>query len=380
MSHIQNDLADLADAAAGADRDALADLREIIAALDIESESSYRLNKQPQAVRPARPAEKPPLVTELANVLYAHFYTRSGGNPRSHDELADRTLVAALSAANSGKGTWEPGWQIQGEAEEGRIPVRKQGLTLWVTHEQLRSRGASLRPGTRCRIRVGKELREMMTGFYIAIGNGDERDEQDEEDRLVRLYFHISAQGAPALIAAITNTLNRVQIAFRAKVLNHHSGYPRADAGVLYLDRRQHLRAAPLLPGIYEQVRAHLGPTEPRFTKRMAPGLGLAEDPGTEESFGQHRCRLVAEGLWAAFKAGSHTPEARLAAVCATLEQAGLSPQRPYLQPGSVDDYAPLGLSAAQPQPQPQARPQAPRAPSAGRPYGQRSSQHRRKR
>lgn len=350
----------------------LRDLDEIVAALDIDSETSYRVHKQPYTARPLREKDRdrsrgssptgssgPPLIDELAQVLYAQFYTRSGSVPQSHDELADRTLVAALSAANSGKGTWEPGWVIQGEAEEGRIPVRKDGLTLWVTSDQLRSRGASTRAGTRCRIRIGKELREMMSGFYIAIGNGDERDEQDEEDRLVRLYFHISPQGAPALISAITNTLNRAQIAFRAKVLNHHSGYPRADAGVLYLDRRNHLRAAPLLPSIYEPVRAHLGGTEPRFTKRLAPGLGLAEDPGTEESFGQHRCRLVAEGLWAAYKAGKQTSEERLAAVCAALERAGLAPQRPYLQPGSVDDYAtiePGEPGGAQPA----------RAPSAG--------------
>ena len=35
----------------------------------------------------------------------------------------------------------------------------------------------------------------------------------------------------------------------------------------------------------------------PAFTKHLAPGLGFAEDPGTiRDSFGTHRCRLLAEG------------------------------------------------------------------------------------
>lgn len=38
-------------------------------------------------------------------------------------------------------------------------------------------------------------------------------------------------------------------------------------------------------------------PPVPLFTKPLAPGLGLAEDPGDRLSFGQSRCRIAAEGL-----------------------------------------------------------------------------------
>jgi hypothetical protein len=45
-------------------------------------------------------------------------------------------------------------------------------------------------------------------------------------------------------------------------------------------------------------------PGTPVFTKFLAPGLGLAEDPGQGDSFGQHRCRLLADAMILAYEQG----------------------------------------------------------------------------
>ena len=47
---------------------------------------------------------------------------------------------------------------------------------------------------------------------------------------------------------------------------------------------------------IYAHVEAQLRSEVPAFTKSLALGLGLAESPANE-SFGLHRCRLIADGL-----------------------------------------------------------------------------------
>ena len=57
------------------------------------------------------------------------------------------------------------------------------------------------------------------------------------------------------------------------------------------------------------------------MTKALAPGLGIAEDPGEGNSFGLHRCGLIAEGLLRAREAGQASPSRRLATVIDCLEQ-----------------------------------------------------------
>jgi hypothetical protein len=232
---------------------------------------------------------------------------------------------------------------VSGPAEDGRIPVFKDGLTLWARPEQLRTigRSAGFWPGARCRVRVGKELRDRMPGFYFAIGDGDERDDCGDGERMVRLYWHVDATGAPHLIRAWTALLNPLRVPFRGKVLSSTAAYPRRDAGVLYLDHRHCARAASALPAILAALGEHLRAEVPLFTKRLALGLGLAEDPANHESFGQHRCRAVSEALWRAFVDGASGP-ARFDHVCGTLAASGLRPDALYLQPGAVDDYGAL--------------------------------------
>ncbi len=330
------------------------DLRELLAAVVIDSPTQFRIRGEVYQTSGVPGSQEPPLLSELRKALYARLYARSEPqNAGYRDELRNRTLGAELSAANCGKGTWEPGWIIQGPEEEGRIPVRKDQLTLWVTPLQLRSLGNSARTGTPCRIRVGKELRELMPGFYIAIGDGDERSTRDEEGRLVRFYFHVEANGAVTFIRTVTMVLNRAGVPFRAKVVNQLEGFPRADAAVLYLDKRDYKRVAPLLPAMYEPLRPLLRKTVPLFTKRLADGLGLAEDPQTEDSFGQHRCRLVAQGLWTAFSAGRSDDESRMTFLSDAFSAAGLNVAALYLQPGSADDYITLGESVTAPAPAP---------------------------
>jgi hypothetical protein len=288
-----------------------------------------------------------PLVEALQNEMYTALYcrwTNAGG--RRGNELADRDLVLALAQANTGHGTWEPGWKICGPDEDGRLPVAKDGLTLWVQPDQVRNRSHSRRLGTPCRVRIGKELRELSQGFYFAIGDGDELDSRDDDERMVRLYWHIEREGAVELIRTITSTLNPLRIPFRAKVVNFVAGFPRSDAGVLYLDRRYYPRAAAVLPQIHEALRPRLAEAVPLFTRTLAHGLGLAEDPQSDESFGQHRCRVVAEAMWRAFADGA-TGAARLDHVARAFADLGFDPERLYLQPGSGDDYS--GLDGAVP-------------------------------
>jgi Lanthionine synthetase C-like protein/HopA1 effector protein family len=127
-------------------------------------------------------------------------------------------------------------------------------------------------------------------GFVMFFGRADLTGET-----LHRLYWNLNASGASAFIAAVTYQLNRRSIRFRQKVLADPRVFDRrSDAAVTYLDIREKDVQRALL-SVYREVRVHLNEQTPAMTQQIAPGLAIAEDPGGGESFGRHRCNLIAE-------------------------------------------------------------------------------------
>ena len=68
-------------------------------------------------------------------------------------------------------------------------------------------------------------------------------------------------------------------------------------------------------------------------------GSGLAEDPGLRESFGQNRCRLVADAVIRAYEQGKKSLDERLQVVADRFAEANINLTEPFLSPGSKDDY-----------------------------------------
>ncbi len=68
----------------------------------------------------------------------------------------------------------------------------------------------------------------------------------------------------------------------------------------------------------------------PLFTKAIAPGVGVAEEPDTEPfEFGVNRCQLVTDGLLAAWVNGEESPEQRMDAIRQQFALHGIDLQRP---------------------------------------------------
>jgi hypothetical protein len=106
---------------------------------------------------------------------------------------------------------------------------------------------------------------------------------------------------------------------------------------VLYVARRHDRLVRELLEELAAGLDArHLGPATPLFTRRLRAGVGQAEDPAGGESFGQQRCRIVAEGIWNAYAGQAPTREACLACVVAQFARYGLSLRRPHRNAGST--------------------------------------------
>ncbi len=106
--------------------------------------------------------------------------------------------------------------------------------------------------------------------------------------------------------------------------------------------------AIPITNPVYTENKAHFQPQVPLFTKLLAPGLALAEEPihkfTDQESFGMNRCQIVANGLLETWHKGDNSPENRMNAILQHFSQLGIDWQHSYLNPNSEDIYTPLNL------------------------------------
>jgi hypothetical protein len=319
-----------------------ADIREILDAVEIRSATTFSIASE--RFEPASTAADD-LTSRLASALYYRKYcrpTRRSVHAAGFDARRSRVFVEELSHANSGSGTWEPGWIVQAVEPDGSVVVRRRrdDLLVWARPHQYRSSDGAPAIGSVGRVLVAKELREMLQGYYMAFGDADcGEDEDGNPSDIVRFYWHLTAEGARPWIRELTGRFNAAGIGFRAKVLSDPASYVRADAGVLYVERSEVARTLDLLPEIHASARTGLRSATPMFTKRLAPGLAVAEDPGDGRSFGQHRCQLIAEALVCAFDAAAVEFSSRLQAVVKRFEEEGLSVARPWLNMRSQDVY-----------------------------------------
>jgi len=325
-------------------------VEQAVSSLAIHSPTSYSWFGQIVQLLPERVEKEMPPATARAYLhysmqthLYENFYCRGGAAAMRESPLGVirpgfTPFVQRLSASNVGNGTREPGWRVRG-TENRTVIVERHGLSLWLSHEDTWPRVRRRVPPreTTVSVRFPKELLQLSPGFYMALG--DRWLDAENGHDVLRFYWHLRSDGANALVAAATVRLNRARLPFRLKVVSEPERYLRCDAGVLYARKRDYALLASVVRAVYADVSSQLEPTTPVFAKRLAPGLGLAEDPGHGDSFGMHRCGLLAEGIIRAHEQSRDSVTERFKAVEQYFEETGISLSAPFLNPGSKDRY-----------------------------------------
>jgi hypothetical protein len=281
------------------------------------------------------------LLFTLQSQLYSDFYCQGFAQATQHNiapESAGRTpFIEALTAANAGSGYWTTGTVVRA-SEDLDILVQKQGLNLWVRPEECLTTGnGPLVPGTAVRLRFPKEFLVLSPGFYMAFGN--EELVHEEGQTIVRWYWNLTAKGAVHFLRRATLILNQMPVPYKLKVLNDPTRLTRCDAIVLYIRKTDFDAVAYRLAEIYHEVAKDVKPGIPVFTKHLATGVSMAEDPGKGESFGLHRCGLLSEGIIRAHEEGKKSVGERLEAVEDNFSKQGIHLDEPFLNPGSRDDY-----------------------------------------
>lgn len=297
----------------------------------------------PRTVAPALTAEgcRQYLLSALQNQLYVGFYCRGVATRVVDDSAAELpgdilVFTEKLSAANTGNGYVARGWAVR-RVESDTLVLRRNGFNVCATPADcLMNEVADPVVGATVALRLPKEYRALSPGFYVACGDNDI---DGDTGPLVRVYWNLAREGAARFLNRMTRSLNRERLAFRLKVLNVPARFGRCDAAVLYLPADDVENAWPILSELYLEVAGDLRELVPALTKRIARGVGVAENPAGTESFGLHRCRLLAEAVVLAFERGARTADDRLSLVRERFAEEGIDIARPYLNPGSSDRY-----------------------------------------
>ena len=276
------------------------------------------------------------LVEAIGQRLHADFY--GDGEPRAQRRgpvtagVDGGSFVWALSQANCGRGAWHAGWRVAAADGDTITVVRPDdGLALLAPAQDCRIEA------TQAQVRVPKDLMGFSPGLYVALA--DTPWPPGPPDELVALCWSITAFGAVTLVKRLTFALNRAELAFRIELLGNPARYERGAGATLLLARADFAAAAKLLRPLLRALGPYLADAAPAFTKPLARGLAVAEEPANGLRFGEHRCLLLAEAIVAAGELGLHGTEQRLAAVDEHFRAAGLTLDAPYLQPGADDAY-----------------------------------------
>lgn len=324
--------------------------------LELQAEIVERFQKLPAQM------QQKYLSLQLRSFLYGIYYNGFMRTSLALDgegnglplDLENNTLLGVdlrfyerLHESNFGEGYFDPGWSVLTEENDNTLAVTRGGLRLHIERDKhLQASEKAAVVGNVVAIWMPKNL--VQNGFYMAVSNmgSSYLADSNRQPVTVRIYFNLTPEGAVGVMASLTRRLNEMAIPFSFKVLYNPDDYIRHDSGVLYFDKRDYEVVREIVQIVYGEMRSHFKPEIPLFTKQLAPGLGLAEEPdqkfGVQESFGMNRCQIVANGLLEAWYQEDNSPERKMQAIHEQFSLLGIDLQRVYLNANSEDIYTPL--------------------------------------
>ena len=241
--------------------------------------------------------------------------------------------------------TWDPGWKIVKILRSDTIIVYKDGLNLWAKQYEFVPENFNYEKGNMGYLRIGKEFRELIPGFYFAFGNAP-LVPLNQKSPKIRIYMNIKPKFAFKIVEFVTEDLNELMIPFHFKILKDSTSYFGTDSGVIYLDKYYINKSIEGIKNIYYKSKNFLNPDISVFTKKIADGFALAEDPDNGMSFGEHRSTILAKALYNTIKKHSNSIKNNTVnrmqfqkEIIVYLEKCGINIEKPFLNHGNIDDY-----------------------------------------
>jgi hypothetical protein len=254
-----------------------------------------------------------------AEALYAHWWAR----PRYPSKVPSGCppdLVEMLRAAHYGFRDWERGWRVENVGPRGQAILRRGAQVRLLERSDYSpiARGGLLpRAGDEVWVPRRRDRVDPEDGWWRT--SGQSWSWGAAPTGLVRLYFNREVAGLPGLVAGLTGLLADEPEPWLLKCATDPASHMRTDAAIAYLTMGTVERRAAEIVELALDTGGHARMGRPPLTAPVVPGLAAAFDPGGDESFGAHRCRLIAEST-----AGT------LEAVLRRFAADGVDPARPW--------------------------------------------------
>lgn len=268
-------------------------------------------------------------VQALTDALHRRWFLRTdtdGHGPSHGAPVEDARFVRLVRDLLGRRYYWEPGWEVVARADGGRWLVAHDDLVLTVAHDEI--------SGTRGRVRVRfpAERPRSNPGWLTVTGL---RGPALPTGPLASCYLNLRPESAATLFTDLVRYLDTLGLRFTGRLLADPASYGRPDSVVVTAPRMVIPSVLRMALGLHPRARDGFGDAVPAFTRAMAAGIALADEPPSGHGFGVARCRVIATGLVAA--GPDADPEERLAVVHRTLAGEGLHPAALHLEPGHAE-------------------------------------------
>jgi hypothetical protein len=232
-----------------------------------------------------------------------------------------------LSQHNHTKEKTEQGWKVKQTYPNGYAEITRNNENRIVHTSSIKAQTTGEQTVS---VLLPKEDRYRQPTFYYAFSN----ELMDTSQKLVRIYWNCTSDGAQVLLDNITAKLNLYNIPFLFKCLNQPGLYFRRDAAVLYIEDKLIPLLELILPEICREMDAYLEEDVPLFSYHYSKGVGIAENPNIQESFGMNRMTMVAEALLNS-SLKKLQPDETIMEIAVAFQQKGINPSATFLNKGS---------------------------------------------
>jgi hypothetical protein len=251
----------------------------------------YRVKQPDQFYNLSEKQQKEAQIQLIIQLLYENFYVHGEAYPSKDipKTFGIGDLEAEFDAVITDESHWDESWEYVRTETNDHI-IQKKGVQLRVDKKEARINSSGS-----IDVKSSRKKPHISPGYFSVIGSiGAESD----QGITTRIYFNVSIQYATKFFQQLVEALDEALIPFFFKILSDASSYYRTDTAVLYINKESYASVASILLTRWDEIHPYLNQRTPAFTKEIAPGISVAEDPQLEnKSFGEHRCMVIAKAL-----------------------------------------------------------------------------------
>ena len=270
-----------------------------------------------------------PLPAAVSQWLYQNWYCALPSPDNVSFQITlqiEGDLAAALRAAVAGSQRWLPNWVALGTAASGACVAGRRGETRELKcgeYASIYRPGLPVAPGDAVAVMECLDWVDAASGFWTTRSRFGH-----PVAPMSRFYVSVDVEAVFQALTSATTALDGLEVPYSLKCPVRAADFARTDSLIIYVERR-HLPVTrkALVTGL---ETSRLRPFSPPLTKRLRPGLSMADDFAVNESFGQNRCNALAVPLAEAVRS-NRLERFSVRSCLAGLRRSSIDPHRPWV-------------------------------------------------